>query len=103
PHAAGRADAARADPDVALVANGPDRLEGAERQVQQDALQLASVDLDQRQVVRDFYIHRDPAGSQAVGLEGEDALDEWPDRGRVALRRPLPREVEKVGDDAPCP
>ncbi len=34
-------------------------------------------------------------------LEQDDAVDEGPDRGRIALRRPLSGEVEQVLDDAP--
>ena len=54
-------------------------------------------------VGRDVDVDLDPARAEAVGLQAEDAVDEGADRGRVALRRPLPREVEQVLDDPPGP
>ena len=89
---------------VTAPAHGADRLDGVERQVQQDLLQLAPIDVDRAAGPSGTSrTSVDPADLEAVGLQREDAVHQGRERRRVALRRSLAREVEQVLDDAPRP
>ena len=92
-----------ADAQRAVVTRRADRLDGVEREVQEDLLDLRPVERDVRDIGRDVDLDRDPAGGIRIRLEVDDALDEWPDRRGMTFGRSLPREIEQATDDPSRP
>ena len=81
---------------------GQDRLDGVRGQVDQDLLDLRPVDGHPRQARLDVDDPLDTALLR-VRLELADGLEQRPERGRVALRRSRPDEVEERPDDLARP
>ena len=80
----------------AARANGLDRVAG---QVDEHLLDLATIELDRREVVGDIDLDLDRAGTKAARLQGEHAVDQGADGRRAPLRRAVGQEIQQVAGD----
>ncbi len=74
------------------------------QEIDQDQLDLCTIDLHRRKVIGDLESHVELVRRQSVAMEGESRVDEGPDRGRLPFGRPGPEEVEERVDELarPC-
>ena len=84
------------DPSTRASANGLDRVAG---QVDEHLLDLATIELDRREVVGDIDLDLDRAGTEAARLQGEHAVDQGADGRRAPLRRSVGQEIQEVARD----
>ena len=87
------------DPDRPVFGSRLDRLGRIEGQVDEDLLDLGTIQQYCRDVLGDLHDRLDPTGTERIGLQCEDLIDDSAEGHGSTFRRSLARKVEKAVDD----